>query len=95
VPAALVWRRWEDGSVIGKANLNPESEQRFGSPYYVTHRAHLHEVLHQAAVELGVPIHLQKKVVKYGVEEGSVTFEDGLVVKPDLVVAADGKFGPN
>ena len=90
VPKAFVWRRWKDGSIIGKAKLNPEIEQRFGSPYYVTHRAHLHEVLHQGAVDLGVIVHLKKKVEDYGVEEGSVTFEDGSVVNADLVVAADG-----
>jgi salicylate hydroxylase len=72
--------------------LNPESEQRFGSPYYVTHRAHLHEVLHHRAVELGVSIHLNMKVEKYGVDEGSVVFEDGSIVTANLVIAAEGKW---
>ncbi|KAH8810823.1 hypothetical protein F5884DRAFT_875731 [Xylogone sp. PMI_703] len=90
VPKAILWKRWENGSIIGRANLNPESEQRFGSPYYVTHRAHLHEALHSRTQDLGVPIWLQKKVKLYNELEGSVTFEDGEVVKADLIVAADG-----
>ncbi|OAP59252.1 hypothetical protein AYL99_06550 [Fonsecaea erecta] len=89
-PAALLWRRWEDGSVIGKTKLNPEIEQRFGSPYYVTHRAHLHEVLHDRTVELGVPVYLSKRVQKYDIQNGEVTFVDGQVVKADLIIAADG-----
>lgn len=58
----------------------------------MTHRAHLHHVLHQRAVELGVEIHLNKKVLRY--EESivaTVVFEDGLVINPDLTVAADGE----
>ncbi|EXJ56370.1 uncharacterized protein A1O5_12637 [Cladophialophora psammophila CBS 110553] len=89
-PTALLWRRWEDGSIIGKAKLNPESEQRFGSPYYVTHRAHLHEVLHDRTVELGVPVYLSKRVQKYDTQNGEVTFDDGNLIKADLIVAADG-----
>jgi salicylate hydroxylase len=92
VPTALIWRRWEDGSAIGKASLNPESEQRFGFPYYVTHRAHLHDVLHHRAVELGVSIHLNMKVERYSVDEGSVKFEDGSIINANLVIAADGKW---
>lgn len=57
----------------------------------MTHRAHLHEALHERAEELGVLIHLKKRVQKYDVEEGSVVFEDGQVVKADLIIAADGK----
>lgn len=92
MPSALLWRRWEDGSVIGKAAFNPESEQRFGSPYYVTHRAYLHKVLHHKAVELGALIHLNKKVYKYGLDDGTVAFEDGSLVSADLIVAADGEY---
>ena len=91
---ALVWRRWEDGSVIGSANMNPTFEQRFGSPYYVIHRAHLHDVLHHRAVELGVSIHLNKRVEKYSVDEGSVSFEDGSIVNADLIIAAEGRSSP-
>ncbi|KAH8800206.1 hypothetical protein F5884DRAFT_824959 [Xylogone sp. PMI_703] len=90
IPTALLWKRWQDGTIIGQAKLNPESEQRFGSPYYVTHRAHLHEALHERTQELGVPVHLKKRVEKYNPGEGSVVFGDGQVIKADLIIAADG-----
>lgn len=90
-PRSTLWRRWEDGKVIGKARFNPELEERFGSPYYVTHRAHLHEVLHERTQELGVRVVLSQKAAEYDSEKGTVAFADGEVVKADLIVAADGE----
>ncbi|KAL5335593.1 hypothetical protein BJX70DRAFT_390532 [Aspergillus crustosus] len=89
-PSSIMWRRWQDGSIIGNARLNPCSEEKFGSPYYVTHRAHLHDALHERAVELGVHVKLRKKVEVYKPDEGIVRFADGEVVNSDLVIAADG-----
>lgn len=77
--------------MIGRTNFNPEFEQRFGSPYYVTHRAHLHDVLHERAQELGVSVALNQKAECIDVENGIVTFEGGEAIKADLIVAADGR----
>ena len=71
--------------------MNPKSEQTFGSPSYVTHRAHLYAALHDAAIELGVVVHLNKTTTRYDPEEGTVCFDDGLEIQADLVAAADGK----
>ncbi|KAL3479834.1 hypothetical protein BJX99DRAFT_255270 [Aspergillus californicus] len=88
-PSGILWRRWQDGSIIGNASLNPELQERFGAPYYVTHRAHLHDVLHERVQELGVPVQLGKRVEGYDAD-GGVEFGDGEVIQADLVVAADG-----
>ena len=90
-PEGVYWRRWQNGKVIGNARFNPEFSEWFRAPYYVIHRAHLHEVLHDRAVELGVPIELGWKVVKYDLDAGSLTRSDGSTVHADLIVAADGK----
>jgi salicylate hydroxylase len=89
-PRSLVWRRWSDGVEISLSRLNPESEKRFGSPYYVTHRAHLHEALHERTQDLDIPVILNRKAESYDVENGTVTFMGGEIVRADLVVAADG-----
>lgn len=60
-------------------------------PYRVIHRAHLHEALHDKAVELGVRIHLGKTVTEYDPERPSIRFASGEEVVPDLLVAADGE----
>ncbi|KAK5263544.1 hypothetical protein LTR96_011076 [Exophiala xenobiotica] len=90
-PEGVYWRRWQNGKVIGNSRFNPEFSKWFGAPYYVIHRAHLHEVLHDRAVELGVPIELNWRVVKYDLDAGSLTRGDGATIHADLIVAADGK----
>jgi len=76
--------------VISRARLNPEIEQRFGSPYYVTHRAHLHEVLYERTQELGVPVLLKQRAETYDPENGVVIFDNGETIKVDMIIAADG-----
>jgi salicylate hydroxylase len=90
MPDSILWRRWEDGHVIGNARCNPQSEENFGSPHYVLHRAHLHELLYQKAIELGVVVKLGSRVRKYNLDEPSFVLEGGEGVKADLVVAAEG-----
>ncbi|KAK4065654.1 hypothetical protein Trihar35433_7774 [Trichoderma harzianum] len=89
-PSGITWRRWQDGCVIGHAKLGSEILQKYGSPYYVTHRAHLHDALYQRTKELEVPVILNHKAKSYDFNNASVTFEDGTVVDADLVIAADG-----
>ncbi|KAK5189031.1 hypothetical protein LTR92_010990 [Exophiala xenobiotica] len=93
-PEGVYWRRWQNGKVIGNSRFNPEFSKWFGAPYYVIHRAHLHEVLHDRAVELGVPIELNWRVVKYDLDAGSLTRGDGATIHADLIVAADGIRSP-
>lgn len=90
-PTQINWRRWQNGALIGCAKLGQEVLQRFGSPYYVTHRADLHNVLHDHTRKLEIPIELNKKVEGYAVNEGRVTFADGTSITADLVIAADGE----
>ena len=89
-PEALIWRRWQDGKAIANTKLNPQLYDWLGSPYYVTHRAHLHQVLHEAVVDLGVPIKLSSRILNYNMEAPSIALEDGSQIYADLVVAADG-----
>jgi salicylate hydroxylase len=90
-PQAINIRRWENGKIIGYTDLGDTFRTDFGVSYNVVHRAHLHEAMHERAKELGVDIQLDKRVVQYQEEAGSVTLADGSVVQSDLVVAADGK----
>lgn len=90
VPKNLFWRRWENGKTIAHTKLNPQFEEWFGVPYHVTHRAHLHAVLHQKTVELGVPIKLATRIERYQPDLPCIVLADGTVVKADLILAADG-----
>lgn len=90
-PGAMIFRRWENGKVIGLTDLGPSFRSRFHAPYYVIHRANFHEVLHARAEELGVHIKLGSKVATYDAEIPSAILDDGQVLTADLIVAADGE----
>ncbi|KAF4304319.1 hypothetical protein GTA08_BOTSDO07426 [Botryosphaeria dothidea] len=89
-PEDITIRRWQNGEKIGFTKLKPEFEENFGAPYYVIHRAHLHDALHKLAEDNGAKILLKKSVVKFDPEIPSVETEDGESFSADLVIAADG-----
>lgn len=90
-PECINFRRWENGNVIGHTALGMNFQDSFKIPYYVVHRAHFHEALHQRALQLGVVVDLDSRVVRYNEEQGSIVLADGSIFKGDLVIAADGK----
>jgi salicylate hydroxylase len=100
-PEAINFRRWENGNVIGYTSLGKTFVEDFEVPYYVVHRAHFHEAMHQRALELGVAIQLNSRVVEYCEQVAYVVLANGSIVQGDLVVAVDGRldainaFGPS
>ena len=90
-PEDISFRRWENGNVIGYTDLVPHFRITFGAPYYVVHRAHLHEAMQRLAKELGVKIRTASKVMDIDMDAPSLTLRDGSTFGGDLIVAADGK----
>lgn len=86
------FRRWEDGALIGVTDTSPEFTAQYGAPYFVVHRAHLHNAMYEQAVALGVKTRLNSKVDFYDAETGTIVTSDGCYFSGDLIVAADGKF---
>ncbi|CAG9988599.1 unnamed protein product [Clonostachys byssicola] len=89
-PRGITFRRWETGNAIGYTRLIPDFRSSFEAPYYVIHRAHLHEALHETAVKLGVTVKLNSRVTEYNEMVPSIKMQDGTILKSDLIVAADG-----
>lgn len=89
-PEGISFRRWKDGSLIGYTKLVPNFREKFKAPYYVVHRAHLHDSMRLLAVELGVEIKAASKVTSYDAEAPSLTLQDGASYAGDLIVASDG-----
>ncbi|XXH00977.1 hypothetical protein Hte_007328 [Hypoxylon texense] len=81
--------RWRDGSTMVKLPFDNIVETH-GAPYYLVHRADLHEALLTAARNAGVEVLNQKRVVSYDFEAPSATTQSGEVFTADLVVGADG-----
>ena len=89
-PEGISFRRWQSGRVIGYTKLVPEFRKSFTAPYYVVHRAHFHDALYRRAIELGVNVLINHKIVDYDDTVPAVSLANGKVLKADLVVAADG-----
>ncbi|KAI1091699.1 salicylate hydroxylase [Rostrohypoxylon terebratum] len=81
--------RWKDGSTIVEIPFDNIVEEH-GAPYYLVHRADLHESLLYAAKKAGVEVLNNKRVVSYDFDAPSATTQDGEVFTADLVIAADG-----
>ncbi|OAA76120.1 salicylate hydroxylase [Akanthomyces lecanii RCEF 1005] len=91
-PEAITLRRWENGVPLGTTKLVPDFQFKFGSPYYLMHRADFHTALVKCARQLGVEIQTGSRVISYNSDANSASVQtaDGLVVSADLIIAADG-----
>ena len=90
-PEGISFRRWEDGSKIAYTKLVPDFQEKFSAPFYVVHRAHLHQAMLDRALEVGVEVRTKHKVQSYNESRASVIVDGVGEIKADLVVAADGK----
>lgn len=89
-PSHLSFRSWSDGSEICRYATGRETEEEFGAPYLLLHRADLHDAL-VAAVPPG-SVRLNTAVVDITQDDDSacITTATGERLHADLVVAADG-----
>ena len=89
-PSAIVFRRWQDGRVLGCEELGDAIENRYGSPYYHFHRADLIALLADAFGPKDIK--LGRRLIDVEQDESGVTahFEDGTSERGDLLIGADG-----
>lgn len=85
-PGKIVFRRWQTGEPIGLTRLVPDFERDFGAPYWVVHRAHLHQALYERARELGVEVHVDSRVKE-------VDFEKAQVMTVRLALVSESSLG--
>jgi len=81
--------RWQNGSVICPIPFE-DAQKTYGAPYYLVHRHDFHAILLEAALNAGVTIHKDKRVVSYDFSVPSATTADGRVWNADLIIGADG-----
>ncbi|QKX54140.1 uncharacterized protein TRUGW13939_01224 [Talaromyces rugulosus] len=70
-------------------------ERKFHVPWYFSHRVDLHNELKRLALNgsdgfPGAKLHLAKPLVDVDCENGVLKFEDGSIVRKDVIVGADG-----
>jgi len=89
-PSAIVFRRWQDGRILGREELGESIESQYGAPYYHFHRADLIALLADA---FGPgDIKLGRRLIDIEQDETGVTaqFQDGAPERGDLLIGADG-----
>jgi salicylate hydroxylase len=89
-PFEIVFRRWQDGRVLGREELGDAIENRYGAAYYHFHRADLIALLAEAFGPK--EIKLGRRLVDIEQDERGVTarFQDGTSERGDLLIGADG-----
>jgi salicylate hydroxylase len=89
-PAATEFRRWSDGSLIGRTVLGDECERLYGAPYYTIHRADLRDAL--ASLVCPERVHTGRRVVTVREAPGHAVlgFADGSSHTAAMVAGADG-----
>lgn len=93
-PLVTTRRRWQDGSDLFAASLEPAPEF-YGYPFWFAHRGDVQKALLDSATGIGGPgtpvdVRLATPVVGVDPTDGSVTTASGERCHADLVVAADG-----
>lgn len=90
-PALLDNKDWDTGVSTFALPVGEQAEERYGAPYYLLHRADLHELLHSVVPD--DTIRLQHELVDIRVTDGKpaeLVFANGHRDEADVVVGADG-----
>lgn len=90
----LINRDWESGEPVSTYDLS-DYKEKWGYEYYMFHRQWMHAMLKDCALQdegEGVPVKLivNHKCAEIDVENGSITFENGVTAQHDLVIGSDG-----
>jgi salicylate hydroxylase len=92
-PVAKEIRHWSSGNTWRLFDLGAESDDRYGAPYLMMHRADLHSILvnHIQAIR-PESLHLGSRLTGLSQDDTEVTlqFEDGVSWRADVLIGADG-----
>ncbi|RGP80776.1 salicylate hydroxylase [Fusarium longipes] len=90
----LINRDWKTGEPVSVYDLD-DYEKRWGFVYNMFHRQYMHAMLKDTAMSEegeGEPVKLlvKHKCSSIDIPNGTITFENGVTAKHDLIVGADG-----
>jgi salicylate hydroxylase len=82
--------RTRNGQLVARRTLGAECERTYGAPYLAVHRAHLHATLLSLIDPDGLRLGRRLAAVRESADDARLAFEDGAVLRADVVVGADG-----
>ncbi|KAM0388568.1 hypothetical protein ACHAQC_009605 [Fusarium culmorum] len=90
----LINRDWKTGEPVSVYDLD-DYEKRWGFVYNMFHRQYMHAMLKDTAMSEdgeGEPVKLlvKHKCTSIDIPNGTITFDNGVTVKHDLIIGADG-----
>ncbi|KAJ3716987.1 FAD/NAD-binding domain-containing protein [Lentinula raphanica] len=91
-PTWSTFHRYDTGEEIGMLRLEGKLDYNHGAPWYVAHRADLHEMLFAIASPY-MDLRMNSKVISLNVDNPnrpSVNLQTGEVISADLIIGADG-----
>lgn len=93
-PEAIVFRRYNDGSVVGYSRWGDSIARELGAPYYHMHRADIHRLILELVLanpRITLNLNSRVKSVKASPDpKVSITLLSGEVIEGDLIIGADG-----
>ncbi|KAL5531773.1 hypothetical protein ACEPAF_5335 [Sanghuangporus sanghuang] len=93
-PDAIVFRRYDNGNIVGRSHWGEVMRRRHGAPYYHVHRADLHDLIYDTAIASPrVKLRLNSTVETVDPTpkpQVSVTLTSGEVISGDIIIGADG-----
>ncbi|KAL5512455.1 hypothetical protein ACEPAG_3108 [Sanghuangporus baumii] len=93
-PESIVFRRYDNGNIVGRSHWGEVMRRRHGAPYYHVHRADLHDLIYDTAIASPrVKLRLSSTVSTVDPTpkpQVSVTLTSGEVISGDIIVGADG-----
>jgi salicylate hydroxylase len=93
-PQHFAFRRYATGQLLGTTPLHPLLSGKYGSPYWLIHRADFQAILFDAAKAVGVDIRLGCYVVSVDVSGPRAMLASGETLQGDVVIGADGIRSP-
>ncbi|WOC12716.1 FAD-dependent monooxygenase [Gordonia sp. MP11Mi] len=93
-----VRRRWQDGRILAKTTLGSTATRKYGAPYFHVHRADIHRITLDAAVDPNQPGPAAEVITGQRVstiedvdsESPTVVTVDGKRYTADVIIGADG-----
>ncbi|KAK5065096.1 hypothetical protein LTR84_000932 [Exophiala bonariae] len=90
VPRNIAIKRYATGTVLGRTALHPHLSEKYGSPYWLIHRADYQRILYDEAIALGARVILATSVASVDPDKPSIITTNGTEYLGDVIVGADG-----